>query len=78
MRNVEVTGPYIHDGSIATLALQGENFVSFTSDQIGGNLSPLTVFRDQQGFTGRIVASSSSFEEIRRFRHRLPARASAG
>jgi DNA-binding transcriptional LysR family regulator len=47
-------------------ALQGENFVSFTSDQIGGNLSPLTVFRDQQGFTGKIVASSASFEEIRR------------
>jgi DNA-binding transcriptional LysR family regulator len=47
-------------------ALQGENFVSFTSDQIGGNLSPLTVFRDQQGFTGKLVASSSSFEEIRR------------
>lgn len=47
-------------------ALLGENFVSFTSDQIGGNLSPLTVFRDQQGFTGKIVASSSSFEEIRR------------
>lgn len=47
-------------------ALQGENFVSFTSDQIGGNLSPLTMFRDQQGFTGKIVASSSSFEEIRR------------
>lgn len=50
-----------------TLAdLQSENFVSFTSDQIGGNLSPLTVFRDQQGFTGRIVASSSSLDEIRR------------
>jgi DNA-binding transcriptional LysR family regulator len=47
-------------------ALMGENFVSFTSDQIGGNLSPLTVFRDQQGFTGKVVASSSSFEEIRR------------
>lgn len=46
--------------------LQGENFVSFTSDQIGGSLSPLTVFRDQQGFTGRIVASSPSLEEIRR------------
>lgn len=46
--------------------LQGENFVSFTSDQIGGNLSPLAIFRDQQGFTGRIVASSSSFEEIHR------------
>ena len=47
-------------------ALQSENFVSFTSDQVGGNLSPLTIFRDQQGFTGKIVASSSSFEEIRR------------
>lgn len=47
-------------------ALKSENFVSFTSDQIGGNLSPLTMFRDQQGFTGKIVASSSSFEEIRR------------
>ncbi|GGJ93980.1 LysR family transcriptional regulator [Pseudomonas matsuisoli] len=46
--------------------LQSENFVSFTSDQIGGNLSPLTVFRDQQGFTGRIVASSPSLDEIRR------------
>ncbi|EGH71994.1 LysR family transcriptional regulator [Pseudomonas syringae] len=47
-------------------ALQSENFVSFTSDQMGGNLSPLTMFRDQQGFTGKIVACSSSFEEIRR------------
>lgn len=47
-------------------ALKGENFVSFTSDQIGGNLSSLTVFRDQQGFTGKVLASSSSFEEIRR------------
>jgi DNA-binding transcriptional LysR family regulator len=46
--------------------LKGENFVSFTSDQIGGNLSSLTVFRDQQGFSGKVVASSSSFEEIRR------------
>ncbi|KFE56869.1 LysR family transcriptional regulator [Pseudomonas syringae] len=46
--------------------LKGENFVSFTSDQIGGNLSPLTVFRDEHGFTGKIVAKSSSFEEIRR------------
>lgn len=50
-----------------TLAdLLGENFVSFTSDQLGGSLSPLTVFRDQQGFTGRSVASSPSLEEIRR------------
>ncbi len=51
---------------VALEELQSENFVSFVSDQIGGNLSPLAVFRDQQGFTGRIVASSSSFEEIHR------------
>ncbi|VWC97763.1 LysR family transcriptional regulator [Burkholderia lata] len=46
--------------------LLAENFVSFTSDQIGDSLSPLTVFRDQRGFTGRIVASSPSLEEVRR------------
>ena len=46
--------------------LQKENFVSFSSDQIGGMLSPLTIFRDQQGFSGRIVASSPSLEEVRR------------
>ncbi|WP_027816555.1 LysR family transcriptional regulator [Paraburkholderia bannensis] len=46
--------------------LLAENFVSFTSDQIGDSLSPLTVFRDQRGFTGRIVASSPSLDEVRR------------
>lgn len=43
-----------------------ENFVSFSSDLIGGGLSPLTIFRDQQGFSGRIVASSSNHDEVRR------------
>ncbi|MBN3722930.1 LysR family transcriptional regulator [Burkholderia sp. Ac-20379] len=46
--------------------LLAENFVSFTSDQLGDSLSPLTVFRDQKGFTGRIVASSPSLDEVRR------------
>lgn len=46
--------------------LQGQDFVSFISDQIGGNLSPLTIFRDQQGYTGKIIAASSSLEEVRR------------
>ncbi|WJF91689.1 LysR family transcriptional regulator [Paraburkholderia bonniea] len=46
--------------------LLNENFVSFTSDQIGDSLSPLTVFRDQKGFTGRIVAASPSLDEVRR------------
>jgi DNA-binding transcriptional LysR family regulator len=53
-------------GGLTLEQLQAENFVSFTSDQIGGMLSPLTIFRDQQGFSGRIVASSPSLEEIRR------------
>jgi len=47
-------------------SLRGENFVSFVSDQLGGNLSPLAMFRDQHGFTGRIVASSPSVEEVYR------------
>lgn len=34
--------------------------------QLRGNLSPLTLFPDQQGFTGKIVASSTRFEEIHR------------
>ncbi|HZZ02705.1 LysR family transcriptional regulator [Paraburkholderia sp.] len=52
------------DAQIADLL--GENFVSFTSDLIGGGLSPLTIFRDQNGFSGRIVASSSNHDEVRR------------
>ena len=46
--------------------LMDQNFVCFASDQIGDTLSPLTIFRDQQGFSGRIVASSPSLEEVRR------------
>lgn len=58
--------PLFGRSALAEGDLQSENFVSFTSDQIGGMLSPLTIFRDQQGFSGRIVASSSSLEEVRR------------
>lgn len=43
-----------------------QNFVCFASDQIGDTLSPLTIFRDQQGFTGRIVGTSPHIEEVRR------------
>ncbi|SAI43544.1 transcriptional regulator [Bordetella ansorpii] len=46
--------------------LLDQNFVSFASDQLGDTLSPLTIFRDQQGFTGRIVGTSPYVEEIRR------------
>jgi len=43
-----------------------QNFVCFASDQLGDTLSPLTVFRDQQGFTGHIAGTSPYVEEIRR------------
>lgn len=46
--------------------LRHEDFVSFTSDQLGGDLSPLAVFRAKEGFAGRIVGSSANLEEVRR------------
>ncbi|MBJ9974208.1 LysR family transcriptional regulator [Pseudomonas sp. S75] len=46
--------------------LLGENFVSFTSDALGDSLSPLTIFRDQRGFSGTVVASSSQYDEVKR------------
>lgn len=52
--------------SLTTEDLLAENFVSFTGEQIGDNMSPLTIFRDEKGFKGRVVASSSSVHEIRR------------
>ncbi|MCQ4143387.1 MULTISPECIES: LysR family transcriptional regulator [Vogesella] len=52
--------------ALTTEDLLSENFVSFTGDQIGDNLSPLTIFRDEKGFKGRVVASSSSVHEVRR------------
>ncbi|WP_345773819.1 LysR family transcriptional regulator [Azospirillum endophyticum] len=46
--------------------LRHESFVSFTSDQIDGALSPLTLFRARESFAGRVVASSANLEEVRR------------
>ncbi|AZY50936.1 LysR family transcriptional regulator [Bordetella avium] len=46
--------------------LRDQNFICFASDQLGDTLSPLTIFRDQEGFTGRIVGTSAYVEEIRR------------
>ncbi|QII85375.1 LysR family transcriptional regulator [Bordetella hinzii] len=46
--------------------LLGENFVSFASDALGDSLSPLTIFRDQRGFSGRVVASSTQHDEVKR------------
>lgn len=46
--------------------LRQEDFVSFTSDQLDGALSPLAVFRAREGFGGRIVGASANLEEVRR------------
>ncbi|QQP87583.1 LysR family transcriptional regulator [Skermanella sp. TT6] len=46
--------------------LRKEDFVSFTTDQIDGTLSPLAVFRAREGFGGRIVGASANLEEVRR------------
>ncbi|MEI2414777.1 LysR family transcriptional regulator [Orrella sp. JC864] len=58
--------PLFSRGQVSLHALQDQDFVRFASDQIGDTLSPLTIFRDQRGFTGRIVGTSSNIEEIRR------------
>ncbi|SDH24204.1 DNA-binding transcriptional regulator, LysR family [Paraburkholderia steynii] len=47
--------------------LAGQQFVSFTGDKVGDHMSPLTIFRDEMGFTGRVIASSSSMAEVKRF-----------
>src|SRR5690606_29388157 len=38
----------------------------FASDALGDSLSPLTIFRDQRGFSGRIVASATQHDEVKR------------
>ncbi|WP_287879432.1 LysR family transcriptional regulator [Aquitalea sp.] len=58
--------PLFGQGDLTLESLQGQHFVSFSSDQLGGNLSPLAIFRDQQGYTGKIIATASSLEEVRR------------
>ncbi|AWK88520.1 LysR family transcriptional regulator [Azospirillum thermophilum] len=58
--------PFFGRRAIDIAELRREDFVSFTSDQIDGALSPLTLFRAREGFAGRIVGSSANLEEVRR------------
>lgn len=46
--------------------LLSQNFVSWVSDQLGDALSPLTVFREAEQFTGEVVAYINSIDELRR------------
>ncbi|ALM54314.1 LysR family transcriptional regulator [Halomonas huangheensis] len=56
--------PLFDSDSVGLEALANEEFVSFSSDMIGGSLSPLTIFRDQHGFTGKVIATSPDYDEI--------------
>lgn len=44
--------------------LKYEDFVTFPSDQVGGVLSPLMIYREQHNYQGRIVATSWNLDEI--------------
>lgn len=46
--------------------LLSQNFVSWFSDQLGDVLSPLTVFREAEQFSGEVVAYINSIDELRR------------
>jgi DNA-binding transcriptional LysR family regulator len=49
---------------VAASDLRHEDFVTFPSDQIGGVLSPLAIFREQHLYRGRVVATSNNLDEI--------------
>lgn len=46
--------------------LLSQSFVTFFSEQWGDALSPLAVFRDEEQFRGKVVASSNNFDEVKR------------
>lgn len=45
-------------------ALLTQDFITYPSDQIGGVLSPLAVYREQHVFEGRVCATSNNLDEI--------------
>lgn len=49
---------------VAASDLRHEDFITFPSDQLGGVLSPLAIFREQHLYRGRVVATSNNLEEI--------------
>ncbi len=44
--------------------LRHQDFITYPSDQMGGVLSPLTVYREQHIYEGRVVATSYSLDEL--------------
>ena len=51
-------------GNLKPEALGDQDFITYPSDQIGGVLSPLAVYREKHTFEGRVRATSTNLEEI--------------
>ena len=56
--------PLYSQAQVDVETLLHEDLVTFTGDQLGDTLSPLTLFRENHGFQGRLAASSSNLEEV--------------
>lgn len=58
--------PLFSQKYISKEQIQSQRFVSFHSEQLGGSLSPLAIFRDVNKFTGEVAASSNNMDEVKR------------
>ncbi|MBP6116911.1 MAG: LysR family transcriptional regulator [Neisseriaceae bacterium] len=56
--------PLFNQPNITHEVLRRQDFVAFQSAQIGDVLSPLTVFRDTHGYTGKVMAVTNSLDEV--------------
>lgn len=56
--------PLFGQKGLSSSDLSKQDIVSFPSDHVGGVLSPLTIYREQRVYEGRVVATSYSLDEL--------------
>jgi len=56
--------PLFGQANLKPEALIKQDFITYPSDQIGGVLSPLAMYREKHTFEGRVRATSTNLEEI--------------
>lgn len=56
--------PFFGRSDLKPSDLREQDFITFPSDQIGGVLSPLAIYREQHIYEGRVVATSFNLDEI--------------
>lgn len=61
-----VRHPLFGKASIALSDLRHEPYVSFKTDQMSGALWPVALLRQQEGFEGATIGTSSHLEEVKR------------